>query len=233
MDYVMTGLRDLTTLSICLRMILSVLCGGAVGLEREYKRRSAGFRTHILITLGACVTTLTGQYLSIYMHYFTDMARLGAQVVAGIGFIGAGAIIRTQGNQVRGLTTSAGLWASGIIGLCFGAGFFEGGLITTALILLSEIVFSKLEYWMRDHAPEVTLYIEYKGRSTMELLTKNLQEMAVKLKRIEISRSGETGENGKRNLCAVLTLQLNRDHDTERLLEYISMTDGVVEVEEL
>ena len=227
MDYVMTGLRDLTTLSICLRMILSVLCGGAVGLEREYKRRSAGFRTHILITLGACVTTLTGQYLSIYMHYFTDMARLGAQVVAGIGFIGAGAIIRTQGNQVRGLTTS------GIIGLCFGAGFFEGGLITTALILLSEIVFSKLEYWMRDHAPEVTLYIEYKGRSTMELLTKNLQEMAVKLKRIEISRSGETGENGKRNLCAVLTLQLNRDHDTERLLEYISMTDGVVEVEEL
>lgn len=233
MNYVMTGLRDLTALSIALRMILSVICGGTIGIEREYKRRSAGFRTHILITLGACVTTLTGQYLSVYMHYFTDMARLGAQVVAGIGFIGAGAIIRTQGNQVRGLTTSAGLWASGIIGLCFGAGFFEGGLATTALILISELSFSRIEYWMRDHSPEITVYLEYQNRSNMDTLTRNLKEMSVKINRVEISRSAEINEKGKRNLCAILSLQLNRSHNTQEIIQYLGMMNGVTDVEEL
>ena len=79
------SLRDLNMLSISTRMILAVLCGGIIGIEREFKRRPAGFRTHILICLGAAMTTLTSQYLFLYMHYYTDMARLGAQVVAGIG----------------------------------------------------------------------------------------------------------------------------------------------------
>ena len=90
------GVRDVTLVSVCLRMVLSVLCGGAIGVEREFKRRPAGFRTHILICLGAAMTTLTGQYLYLTMHYYTDMARLGAQVIAGVGFIGAGTIIVTK-----------------------------------------------------------------------------------------------------------------------------------------
>ena len=91
--------------------LLAVVCGGLIGLEREYKRRPAGFRTHILICLGAAMTTLTSQFLYLNLHYYTDMARLGAQVVAGIGFIGAGAIIVTRRRRVKGLTTAAGLWA--------------------------------------------------------------------------------------------------------------------------
>ena len=94
------GVRDVTMLSTTLRMLLAVVCGGLIGLEREYKRRPAGFRTHILICLGAAMTTLTSQFLYLNMHYYTDMARLGAQVVAGIGFIGAGAIIVTRRRRV-------------------------------------------------------------------------------------------------------------------------------------
>ena len=109
------GVRDVTVLSTTLRMLLAVVCGGLIGLEREYKRRPAGFRTHILICLGAAMTTLTSQFLYLNLHYYTDMARLGAQVVAGIGFIGAGAIIVTRRRRVKGLTTADSgrrpLWA--------------------------------------------------------------------------------------------------------------------------
>ena len=88
-------LRELTLLSVTVRMVLASLCGGLIGVEREYKRRPAGFRTHILICLGAAMTTLTSQYLCM-AHYYTDAARLGAQVIAGVGFIGAGTIIVTR-----------------------------------------------------------------------------------------------------------------------------------------
>ena len=147
---VFDSLRDVSFLSVAVRMVLAVICGGVIGIEREYKRRPAGFRTHILICLGAAMTTLTSQYLSLVMEHYTDMARLGAQVVAGIGFIGAGTIIVTRHQRVKGLTTAAGLWGVAIIGLTLGAGFYEGGVLTTVLILLAELFFSKLEYRMLD-----------------------------------------------------------------------------------
>ena len=91
--------RDFTLASVALRMLLTVLCGGLIGIERAFKRRSAGFRTHILICLGAAMTTMTSLYLVLVMHYYTDLARLGAQVIAGIGFIASGrdqAVFTTQ-----------------------------------------------------------------------------------------------------------------------------------------
>lgn len=98
-------IRDMDFLAVMCRLLLAMLCGGVIGIEREYKRRPAGFRTHILICLGASMTTLTSQYLFLTMHMFTDVGRLGAQVIAGIGFIGAGTIIVTKRKRVKGLTT--------------------------------------------------------------------------------------------------------------------------------
>ena len=138
------SLRDINMVSVSVRMLLAVVCGGVIGMEREYKRRPAGFRTHILICLGAAMTTLTSQFLYLNMHDYTDMARLGAQVVAGMGFIGAGTIIVTRRQRVKGLTTAAGLWASAIVGLALGGGFYEGGVFATLLILSAELLFSKL-----------------------------------------------------------------------------------------
>ena len=97
------GLRDITFVSICARMLLAFICGAVIGIEREFKRRPAGFRTHILICVGSAITTLTSEFLLLNMHYYTDIARLGAQVIAGIGFIGAGTIIMTKRRRVRGL----------------------------------------------------------------------------------------------------------------------------------
>ena len=224
------SLRDVNMVSVTVRMILAVLCGGIIGIEREYKRRPAGFRTHILICLGAAMTTLTSQFLYLELHYYTDMARLGAQVVAGVGFIGAGTIIVTQHQRVKGLTTAAGLWASAIIGLAIGGGFYEGALFATFLIILAELLFSKLEYRMLENAPEINLYMEYTDRTCLEQVLKLYREKNVKVLNMEITRA--TGSE-HHNACAIFSLRLNKKIRTEKLLVDVKATEGVVSVEEL
>ena len=104
-------LQGINYFSITVRILLSVIIGGALGFEREQKRHPAGFRTYILVCLGAALVMMTNQYVFETFHT-GDVSRLGAQVISGIGFLGAGTIIITGRNQVRGLTTAAGLWAS-------------------------------------------------------------------------------------------------------------------------
>ncbi|MEG1594728.1 MAG: MgtC/SapB family protein [Oscillibacter sp.] len=224
------GLREVTLASVSARMLLAVLCGGLIGIEREYKRRPAGFRTHILICLGAAMTTLTSQYLYLNMHYYTDIGRLGAQVVAGIGFIGAGTIIVTRRRQVKGLTTAAGLWAAAIVGLALGAGFYEGALFSTLLILAAEMIFSKLEYRVLYHAPEVNLYMEYSNKPSLENVLKLFRDLNIKVTNLEITR---TSESGKHASCAVFTLQLNKKCGVDRMMAEVTKAEGVISVEEL
>lgn len=222
--------RDITVLSAALRMVLAAVCGGAIGIEREYKRRPAGFRTHILICLGAAMTTLTSQYLSLIMNYYTDMARLGAQVVAGIGFIGAGTIIVTKQQRVKGLTTAAGLWTVAIIGLALGAGFYEGAIVVTVLVLVAELFFSKMEYRLLNSAPEINLYVEYADKTSLERIIKNFREIGVKILDMEITRS--TGSENH-NACAIFSLRLNKKYTAEQIIATVNTTEGVVLVEEL
>lgn len=132
-------LRELTVLGVSIRILLALLCGGMIGIERAEKRRPAGFRTHILICLGAAITAMTSEHLFLTMHYYLDVARMGAGVVSGIGFIGAGTIMVTRRQRVKGLTTAAGLWVVAIVGLCCGFGFYEGAVYTTVLVLMAEI----------------------------------------------------------------------------------------------
>ena len=211
-------------------MALAVLCGGIIGIEREYKRRPAGFRTHILICLGAAMTTLTSQYLYLVMGQYTDMARLGAQVVAGIGFIGAGTIIVTRRQRVKGLTTAAGLWAAAIIGLALGGGFYEGGIFATALIMVAELFFSRVEYRMLKNAPEVNLYIEYSDNRTMDVLLQEFRERGLKILNMGIIHSSS---NEKHNACAIFTLRLHKGLDVESIQQEVCATPGVVSVREL
>ena len=223
------SLRELTLLSVTVRMVLASLCGGLIGVEREYKRRPAGFRTHILICLGAAMTTLTSQYLCL-AHYYTDAARLGAQVIAGVGFIGAGTIIVTRRQRVKGLTTAAGLWAAAIVGLAIGAGFYEGGLFATALILLAELLFSKLEYYILHNAPEVNLYLEYADRDCLDRVLQLFQDRAVKVLDMEITRSDGSEHH---NACALFNLRLNKHCSADELLSALYRLEGVVTAEEL
>lgn len=223
-------IRESTMLALTLRLVAAFICGAVIGAEREIKRRPAGFRTHILICLGAAVTTLTSQYLLLGLGLMTDVGRLGAQVIAGIGFIGAGTIIVTRRQRVKGLTTAAGLWAAAIIGLALGGGFYEGGIFATILILLAELLFSKLEYRMLENAPEINLYMEYTDKACLENILKLFRELNLKILNLEITRP--TGSE-HHNACAIFSLRLNKRCRVEKLLADIHATQGVLSVEEL
>lgn len=188
--------RDLTDLAIIFRLILVLICGGAIGIEREYRRRSAGVRTHILICLGSAMAMLIPQYLVLVGHFRADLTRMGAGVVGGIGFIGAGTIIiTTKSKRVKGLTTASGLWTCAIIGLAFGSGFIEAGILATILVLLIESIFIKLEKFVMDNAKNVDLYVEYYGKDTLDKITLTFNENNVKVTNIEINKENENDYN--------------------------------------
>ncbi len=215
-------------LSVTVRLVFAVICGGLIGLERERRRRPAGFRTHILICLGAALTTLTSQYIMLELKMFTDPARLGAQVIAGIGFIGAGTIIVTRRRQVKGLTTAAGLWASAIVGLCCGAAFFEGAVIATAIILLAEMVFSRLEYYIVSNVRSFHISVEYVSGDKLASVVDVLKREDAYIMDMEIAKSAKA-----ENSCAVFSLKTPRKLSHKALMETVARIDGVVSVEEL
>lgn len=223
--------REMDFLAVSVRLILAVVCGGIIGIEREYKRRPAGFRTHILICLGAAVTTLTSQYLYFTLGLFTDIARLGAQVVAGIGFIGAGTIIVTNRQRVKGLTTAAGLWTSAIIGLVCGAGYAEGAIFATLMVEVAELLLVKIEYRFARKLNDTNIYIEYYVADTVETIVHQLRERHVKMSGLEISRIID--DDGQQRYSAVVTVQASRKVLDVDVLETIQKIKTVISVEEL
>lgn len=222
------SVREISLYAVLVRMVIAVLCGGFIGIEREYKRRPAGFRTHILICLGAALTTMTSQYILSYTGYYTDVSRMGAQVIAGMGFIGAGCIVINPNNRVTGLTTAAGLWVSAIVGLAIGAGFYEAGLFTTGVILFAEIVFAKIEYKLIEKTPEISLYVECAEKHGIDDLLQVLRE-----KKIKITNFATThiSESGKSNSCVIISMRANKKYSAKELIEEISKNDGVVLIE--
>ena len=137
-------LREITYLSIIIYVCVAVAIGGIIGLERGMKNQPAGSRTYMVVCLGSCVVMMTNQY--IYHVFQTgDPTRLGAQVVSGIGFLGAGTILVTKNSRIRGLTSAAGLWASACIGLAVGIGFYEGAVVAGITVLLIMTIFRKFD----------------------------------------------------------------------------------------
>ena len=133
---------DLSWVEVVLRIVLAAALGGAIGLERELREREAGLRTHLLVSVGAALFTMVSAYAWTDWRFSNeegvvfDPTRIAAQVVTGIGFLGAGAIIR-QGLSVKGLTTAATLWVVAAIGMASGVGYYWAALVTTALVLVS------------------------------------------------------------------------------------------------
>jgi len=222
-------LREVTMFSVIIRLLLAVFCGGIIGIEREFRRRTAGFRTHILICLGACMATMTSQFLFEYMHYNAEPTRLGAKVITGIGFIGAGTILKRR-ERIKGLTTAAGLWATAIIGVAIGSGYVEAGVTATVLIELAEIFFAKIEYHIIHTAPVVSLYIEYANKKYLDTIMQHLRSEGHKVTNLEITRAKVSS---KHNACALFTLTLRQNVKPDDIIEELRATEGVVLVEEL
>ena len=227
---ILAGLRDFTLLAVTVRMLLAVVCGGIIGMERTLHRRPAGFRTHILVCLGAAMTTLTSQYLYLYLDYYRDMARLGAQVVAGIGFLGAGTILVTGRQQVKGLTTAAGLWASACTGLAVGAGFYECVLIAFAMIFLSIRLFPIVDAYIQENARDINLYLEFNSMDDVSTIINQLKAQNVQIYDIDIERN-RSGE--QLHPSSIFSIRLNEKIPHTQLLSELAGLDCLCVIEEL
>jgi len=139
--------------TMIVRTLLALICAGAIGYDRNVHGAAAGMRTHILVCIGAMLAMSTGQYAFIYYNS-VDPTRIGAQVVSGIGFLGAGSIIVTRGNRIQGLTTAAGLWASACIGLAIGIGFYEGAIVGAVAVYITERMLRRLSKSIRPSKAE-------------------------------------------------------------------------------
>lgn len=128
-----------------LKLILSVVLGAVIGSERSRHGRAAGMRTHILVCLGACMTSMISIFVSDTLMHQGDVLRIPAQVISGIGFLGAGMIILKSNNVITGLTTAAGIWATGVIGIAVGYGYITGAVVSVLLFLITITLFSKFE----------------------------------------------------------------------------------------
>ena len=152
-------LREVTWVAVIVRILMAFLLGGVLGVERGLKQRPAGLRTYMLVCVGACMIMLTNQY--IYQTFHTgDPVRMGAQVVSGIGFLGAGTIIVTKHSQIKGLTTAAGLWAAAAVGLATGIGFYEAAILGALVIFFTLTVLNRLDMHMHRKARYFDIYIE-------------------------------------------------------------------------
>ncbi len=146
--------------SVALRLVLCIIVGGMIGMERGRRGRAAGLRTHILVCLGSAMAALVGIFTTENLELSTDASRIAAQVISGIGFLGAGTIIIKGRFRVSGLTTAAGLWATAAIGLALGYGFYEGALIAAVLTGMTITVLSRLETRLYRKTERLSLYME-------------------------------------------------------------------------
>lgn len=177
-------LAELNIGSVCLRLILAVIFGGIIGFERAKKHQAAGFRTYILVCLGSTIAMLTNEFISRSLIE-SDGARLGAQVISGIGFLGAGTILVTSRNQIRGLTTAAGLWACACLGLAIGIGFYTLAIIGAIVISVVLAILPKIESTFNRKSNFFEIHIEFQKRENLKQFINLIRQMNIQVISIE------------------------------------------------
>ena len=221
-------LREVTYLAVALRIFAAVLIGGILGMERGMKNRPAGLRTYMLVCVCACVIMLTNQF--IFQSAGTgDPVRMGAQVVSGSGFLGAGTIIVTRRNQIKGLTTAAGLWSAAGVGLALGIGFYEAAIAGTLAVFVVMTLLQKLDNKLHRRSKQLEAYIELSSISLGDFL-RTMREENVEVSDVQ-REYGEEESDGVRAYIATLKGKKRLSH-TE-LMEKILAIPGVEFVEEL
>lgn len=205
-------LREVNTVSIILRLTLATICAGIIGAERGRKKRPAGFRTHILVCIGATLIMITSQYMTDILHLPGDGTRMGAQVISGIGFLGAGTIMVVGGNQVKGLTTAAGLWACACMGLAIGIGFYEGAIISCVFLFGVVTGLHSLDVYSRTHSKILDVYAELKDISGVKNFMNTVKSDGTKISNIEIKKKSHELDRHIIGLTMTLTLAEKIDH---------------------
>lgn len=221
--------RELTLMEVFFRIFLAVLIGSILGLERGRHNRPVGFRTYVLICLGSTIVMMTNQYVFEYFGA-SDPVRMGAQVVSGIGFLGAGTIIVTGQHQIKGITTSAGMWTAACCGLAIGCGFYEAALLGGVILLVLLIAMIKLDKVVREHASIMDLYIEYDGQQPLSAYLTTLRDCDIDI--IDLQMIGVSQLHCGQQ-CAIITVESKKRQKPGEILQEAKRIPGIVYVEEM
>ncbi|MGL4799416.1 MAG: MgtC/SapB family protein [Cellulosilyticaceae bacterium] len=221
-------LQDVNIISTFIRLLLALICGGILGIERGRKNRPAGFRTYMIVCIGATMVMITNQYIA-QMYHVGDPTRMGAQVISGIGFLGAGTIIVTGRNRVKGLTTAAGLWASACIGLTIGIGYYEGAILGCLMIYIAMSMLHGIGGRVTHHSSELNLYIEFESLSDIGIFLEHLRSIQIKVLDIEMIKSNEVEEAV---IAGLFTLKAEKGSTHESVVKKLLELDGVKAIEE-
>ena len=221
--------RELNLYSLIIRIVLSLCIGGILGFDRGRKNRPAGFRTYMLVCLGSTLVMITNQYV-FQVFKSGDPVRLGAQVVSGVGFLGAGTIILTGRNQVKGITTAAGIWTAACYGLTIGIGYYEGAIAGGAAIFIAMVSLQKLEVFVRKNSRAVELYIEYDNSIPLSDLFTYIRKNDLDIVELDLAKNASL-----MNICqsATMTIKGKTKNSHSIILNLISQAPGVIYFMEL
>ena len=220
-------IREVTYLAVALRILVAILAGGLLGLERGMKNRPAGMRTYMLVCMGSCLIMLTNQYI-FQVYGAGDPVRLGAQVVSGIGFLGAGTIVVTRRNQIKGLTTAAGLWSSAGIGLALGIGFYEAAVIGSVAIFTVITLLQRMDNNLHRKSKQLEAYIELSDAITLGDFLRTVRDRGIEIYNVQ----REQGSEGS-GRAYVATLKTKKRSNHQEILEQVTDIPGVIYLEEL
>jgi len=221
--------RPVTMLAVGVRILSALLVGGALGIERGMKNRPAGLRTYMLVCVGSCLIMLTNQY--IYQTTGAgDPMRLGAQVVSGIGFLGAGTIVVTRHSHIRGLTTAAGLWAAAGVGLALGIGFYEAALVAGFAIFVTMTLLQQLDTRVHRNTKTMEIYVELSPELPLGPFLRQVRDKGLEITDIQYD-SDIVLEKGNRAFLAILRSPKRRNHAL--MAEEVREIEGVLVLEEL
>ena len=223
----MEWLREFNMWTIIIRLFLAAILGGIIGLERGKQRRAAGLRTHILVCVGSALTVMVGFFAREVLNVeISDPLRVSAQVISGIGFLGAGTIMLKGRFQIVGLTTAAGLWVTAAIGLSCGVGFYEGAVAAFLISVFTVMVLSKLERHINDNRSNFGVYVEIKQD---EAVRKCINDLKEKYKahdiQVTVPRSGISGNVG---VEVILVIQRKNKVTLKEVIEEINEYPSVV-----
>lgn len=222
---------DVNLVSVTFRLFLAVLFGGAIGLERGTTRHPAGFRTHILVCVGATLAMLTNQFIYESMTNIADPSRMGAQVITGVGFLGVGTIMVTGGGQkIKGLTTAAGLWASACIGLSLGIGFYSGALIAGILVLAALTILKRFEGYFYDLSRVMDLYVELESLPALKEYQKFVKSQDIQIQSSHLNKTGTFGNGG---IGFHMSIKIPKGMKRAYAVELLSNHEGIYIIEEM
>ncbi|MCI8804336.1 MAG: MgtC/SapB family protein [Clostridiales bacterium] len=228
MAEIINYLSEFNIISIFLRLILAVMFGGIIGLERRMRKRNAGLRTFALVCAGSALAMLTNEYLILRYEMAVDPGRMASQVISGVGFLGVGTII-LNGEKVRGLTTAASLWATAAVGIAVGSGFFLGAFFGFFVIFVSTTFMHKFEERADKNNKFITVYIEIKKEIGMACIVKYIADNDFSLYSVDKLEKREE----KDDLYVYVEINLKRHVEHGKVILDINLLDGVVYAEEI